>query len=87
MYKLALLCSLTHCRSIDRIFPYKGDASHTTDIKLRRLLNFKTRVVTECDLIPLPAPGQKQAIEKTKCKFEIERFTKVVTSTICVSIT
>ena len=26
--------------------------SHTTDTKLRRLLNFKTRIVTECDILP-----------------------------------
>ena len=42
---------------IDRIFPSNGDASHTTDTKLRRLLNFKTRTVTECDLQNSPPPA------------------------------
>ena len=53
--RLSLFSTNAHCRSIDRIFPCKGDASHTTDTKLRRLLNFKTRTVTECDLLPPPA--------------------------------
>ena len=55
--KLSLLPTKfnTHCRSIDRIFPCNGGSSHTTDTKLRRLLNFKTRTVTDCDLLPPPA--------------------------------
>ena len=48
----SIISTNAHCRSIDRIFPYNGYASHTRDTKLRRLLNFKT--VTECDLLPPP---------------------------------
>ena len=51
--RLSLFSTNAHCRSIDRIFPCSGDASHTTDKKLRRLLNFKSRTVT--DLLPPPA--------------------------------
>ena len=50
---LSLFSKNAHCRSIDRIFPCNGDASHITDTKFFRLLNFKT--VTECDLLPPPA--------------------------------
>ena len=55
--RLSLFSTNAHCRSIDRIFPCNGDASHTTDTKLRRLLNFKTRTVTECDLLNPPPPA------------------------------
>ena len=47
--RLSHFSTTAYCRSIDKIFPCNGDASHTTDTKLRRLLNFRT--VTECDLI------------------------------------
>ena len=53
--RLSLFSTNAYCRSIDRIFPCNGDTSPTTDTKLRHLLNFKTRTVTECDLLPLPA--------------------------------
>ena len=50
--RLSLFSTNARCRSIDRIFPCNGNASHTTDTKLRRLLQYKTRTVTECDLLP-----------------------------------
>ena len=53
--RLSLFSTNAHCRSIDRIFPCNGDASHTTDTKLRRFLHFKTRTVIERDLLPSPA--------------------------------
>ena len=51
----SLFSTNAHCRSIDRIFPWNGYASHTTDTKLRCLLNSNTRTVTECGLLPPPA--------------------------------
>ena len=41
--RLSLFPTNEHFRSIDRIFPCNGDASHTTNIKLRCLLNFKNQ--------------------------------------------
>ena len=52
--RLSLFSTNAHCQSIDKIFPCNGDASHTTDTKLCRLLYFKTRTVTKCDLLPPP---------------------------------
>ena len=37
--RLCLFSTNARCRSIDRIFSSNRDASHTTDIKLCRLLN------------------------------------------------
>ena len=66
--RLSLFSTNAHCRSIDRIFPCNGDASHTTHTKLCRLLNFETRTVTECDLLPPASALTEQAIKKSKFK-------------------
>ena len=54
--RLSLFSRNAHCQSIDGIFSCNGNSSHTTDTKLRRLLNFKTRTVTECGLLPTASP-------------------------------
>ena len=43
--------------------------SHTTDTKLRCLLNFKTITVTECDLLPTASALTETGHKKSK--FEI----------------
>ena len=76
--RLSLFSANAHCRSIDRIFPCNGDASHTTNTKLRRLLSFKTRTVTECDLLPPAALWQKQAIKNLSSKLRLEKLQYVI---------
>ena len=48
--RLSLFSTNAQCRSIDRIFPC--NFFRIPDTKLRCLPNFKTKTVTECDLLP-----------------------------------
>ena len=63
--RLFFFSTSAHSQSIDTIFPCNGDASHTTDTKLRRLLNFKTRSFTKCDL-QLPTSALTEAGNKKR---------------------
>ena len=75
MHKLVLL-ALNTLPIDDRIFPCTGDASHTTDIKLRAVsLTLRTRAVTDCDLLnPASAWTETFNLQKTKSTFKFAPF-------------